>query len=1428
MFPWRRRKQTAPWRRNQKQIPLQRSPWAREFWPSAIPYWSIWGGSLHSFLRPMDPELWPSQMADVRSGPYGMQLPQPDNAWLDRLFVSEELQVNLTHGVRTWQVPVLQTRPEPYLENDRIPRNDADAGWEKYHKARIDIDESTWLDCFSRNRWLDMKLDCTADIVEPSPGLGQHWNNWWTVDNDVIWRALGVSIEIANRILLQLLKDRSTWLDALLFQPVEFWRNRDAHIKNLHKQDSCFDPWILEQKTDSNMCQTTEKLTEQLERYLAYHLWGFFDEDRKVMGFGATYAWWLKTHRGGHDHYPVTMSAVSVGYLRALCSGRLSISEKSNVQVALAATILHELIHALWNGRAMAEFGQKVLEPYMYPEIVKELGQSFENHCVGGLMDINADDAGVYRFNGRTLTLTMAEWPSRYWTSQSDLPTELLGIPELYSNVFLIPTTWSSAFATNFFWDHVVPDFNGGSQAIRAPRIFRAEQSHTWHSFGGKDFPAKRMRLPALDWYSSTWEHLHREWQHRRRTWDEFRLWYQEEYEAWAVTPWSSVLCRIILECFVEAHNKRDLPRCVDLARQFVSLETFYLTTLQQGIHYPLPWIFISLGHLMQTTIPKMAMDHVTVIPLRNGLRLYPDRSWGRGGRGRPIWLDTTDCDAHQTEGVKDPMFNPRQTDAKVDVLDPATIYPTICFREITIEKSNWQNSIQEWKKWKQIWDAELNLHPMPKAWEEAILCLSNTLLAVLNKRKDISNYAPNQWIDFDFQVPYYDNDRNWMQHVQGSLQPEERLVNPPASPTNIATRDFYRSGVFPEPTDPPSGPYYKRRTPASKSATKRRKVMPVMEGTPHIKYYTIGDVGNRLHSGPSTWVVEPDGNSGFDVYDITDSCHRRGYRTGQDIRAMLLHVGVYGASLRTNGNKYTSTVKPWLQSLVQRDPAFHDLLGSRVSQDAEAIRAALGSYIHPLGKLLMPRRQEEIAEYDGEDGMPFWVTIGDTVYNLTNFDASKRDLDTLRHLAQPSKYKANMDLTNNARMMEKLNPYRCAFVQKRPVKFLPTLRTFTKDSLRQSDNPLCGCYTSIGGYVYNLKDYIDLHPGGREIITKYLGREATDFTDWHDLGIMEHYEHLRVGRLVPDIAPDTVEKHQVVIHNWVFDFSGLAPDQSKDEADHWIYANVNKLGGTDASKAIETYDDEGDALERLYRQKDRIVGKVPEKRDLPDIPRGEVKKHNDSDGFRQAWVVFDGLVYNVTMIMLHGQSFYAHEIPRIWAGAEIKDAALSAWLKQDYSHLVIGNLVEGPAWPEPTPVDDAEVERKRRTAELEKYRRYDNIPDDKIVPADIRKWIQTMHPTPEQVHDKIAERRGEFEDKTPQYDAAEGLNRLAMLQVDEGIGLSAEHEGGKRKRGSASGHSQEPRPRKIRSLPTKFGSPVNANLWSSHPGPTGNFHTPA
>ncbi|KAH8196915.1 hypothetical protein TruAng_008940 [Truncatella angustata] len=1259
MFPWRRRKQTAPWRRNQKQIPLQRSPWAREFWPSAIPYWSIWGGSLHSFLRPMDPELWPSQMADVRSGPYGMQLPQPDNAWLDRLFVSEELQVNLTHGVRTWQVPVLQTRPEPYLENDRIPRNDADAGWEKYHKARIDIDESTWLDCFSRNRWLDMKLDCTADIVEPSPGLGQHWNNWWTVDNDVIWRALGVSIEIANRILLQLLKDRSTWLDALLFQPVEFWRNRDAHIKNLHKQDSCFDPWILEQKTDSNMCQTTEKLTEQLERYLAYHLWGFFDEDRKVMGFGATYAWWLKTHRGGHDHYPVTMSAVSVGYLRALCSGRLSISEKSNVQVALAATILHELIHALWNGRAMAEFGQKVLEPYMYPEIVKELGQSFENHCVGGLMDINADDAGVYRFNGRTLTLTMAEWPSRYWTSQSDLPTELLGIPELYSNVFLIPTTWSSAFATNFFWDHVVPDFNGGSQAIRAPRIFRAEQSHTWHSFGGKDFPAKRMRLPALDWYSSTWEHLHREWQHRRRTWDEFRLWYQEEYEAWA-------------------------------------------------------------------------------------------------------------------------------------------------------------------------WDAELNLHPMPKAWEEAILCLSNTLLAVLNKRKDISNYAPNQWIDFDFQVPYYDNDRNWMQHVQGSLQPEERLVNPPASPTNIATRDFYRSGVFPEPTDPPSGPYYKRRTPASKSATKRRKVMPVMEGTPHIKYYTIGDVGNRLHSGPSTWVVEPDGNSGFDVYDITDSCHRRGYRTGQDIRAMLLHVGVYGASLRTNGNKYTSTVKPWLQSLVQRDPAFHDLLGSRVSQDAEAIRAALGSYIHPLGKLLMPRRQEEIAEYDGEDGMPFWVTIGDTVYNLTNFDASKRDLDTLRHLAQPSKYKANMDLTNNARMMEKLNPYRCAFVQKRPVKFLPTLRTFTKDSLRQSDNPLCGCYTSIGGYVYNLKDYIDLHPGGREIITKYLGREATDFTDWHDLGIMEHYEHLRVGRLVPDIAPDTVEKHQVVIHNWVFDFSGLAPDQSKDEADHWIYANVNKLGGTDASKAIETYDDEGDALERLYRQKDRIVGKVPEKRDLPDIPRGEVKKHNDSDGFRQAWVVFDGLVYNVTMIMLHGQSFYAHEIPRIWAGAEIKDAALSAWLKQDYSHLVIGNLVEGPAWPEPTPVDDAEVERKRRTAELEKYRRYDNIPDDKIVPADIRKWIQTMHPTPEQVHDKIAERRGEFEDKTPQYDAAEGLNRLAMLQVDEGIGLSAEHEGGKRKRGSASGHSQEPRPRKIRSLPTKFGSPVNANLWSSHPGPTGNFHTPA
>jgi hypothetical protein len=130
---------------------------------------------------------------------------------LDRLFVSERIQTTEAAGFRTWQIPVLNNAPEPYNAGDYIPKSSRDRGWDKYREGLITVDEKKWLKFFHRRRWFDLRVDCFTHILDPFPEMRQHPTNWWTVDNPVIWEHLRLSIEIANRILLQMLKERNAW-----------------------------------------------------------------------------------------------------------------------------------------------------------------------------------------------------------------------------------------------------------------------------------------------------------------------------------------------------------------------------------------------------------------------------------------------------------------------------------------------------------------------------------------------------------------------------------------------------------------------------------------------------------------------------------------------------------------------------------------------------------------------------------------------------------------------------------------------------------------------------------------------------------------------------------------------------------------------------------------------------------------------------------------------------------------------------------------------------------------------------------------------------------------------------------------------------------------------------------------------------------------
>jgi hypothetical protein len=147
------------------------------------------------------------------------------------------------------------------------------------------------------------------------------------------------------------------------------------------------------------------------------------------------------------------------------------------------------------------------------------------------------------------------------------------------------------------------------------------------------------------------------------------------------------------------------------------------------------------------------------------------------------------------------------------------------------------------------------------------------------------------------------------------------------------------------------------------------------------------------------------------------------------------------------------------------------------------------------------------------------------------------------------------------------------------------------------------------------------------------LGREAPEFDTYHSLAVLESYPELRVGRLVPEVSSDELQKYHVEVHEWIYDFADLRPGKSGDKNHHRIYEHVSKLGGMNASDAIEKTDETAMALVQLVLgEQQRIVGKAvkPGER-LKEIPEGEVRKHTDPRDVAGAWTVVDGLVYEVS-----------------------------------------------------------------------------------------------------------------------------------------------------------------------------------------------------
>lgn len=108
----------------------------------------------------------------------GTQFPLPQPQELDELLYSEAMQRNYLHGLLL---------PEYAMLNDMEPLGPDEV---QAPEPTISVDESTWIKTLRRDHWVRHNMQ-----VE---GYGFYWD----ASDDIIWDALKLPLEMANRMLL--------------------------------------------------------------------------------------------------------------------------------------------------------------------------------------------------------------------------------------------------------------------------------------------------------------------------------------------------------------------------------------------------------------------------------------------------------------------------------------------------------------------------------------------------------------------------------------------------------------------------------------------------------------------------------------------------------------------------------------------------------------------------------------------------------------------------------------------------------------------------------------------------------------------------------------------------------------------------------------------------------------------------------------------------------------------------------------------------------------------------------------------------------------------------------------------------------------------------------------------------------------------------
>ncbi|KAI1127011.1 hypothetical protein F5Y10DRAFT_293250 [Nemania abortiva] len=493
--------------------------------------------------------------------------------------------------------PRAQRLPTPLYEGPQF---------QTFEKERIQVDETKWYPFLRKDRWFDW--------VQFFPGIEpSNPDKIWSVDDAQIWGAISVSLELADRMLKALVKDQHIGGPKLEEKVFDF-RNRVTRATKAKRNAT--------QKRDA--AETELRLTGLLSR----SVWGF-----GILGSIHGYTDpWVKTGSGGRAYS--SLINLNIGKLEAILNPDLTLSERCMAQVDLTITILHELMHAIWQSRVVEVGYQGNLwknpgqpqgpvwpnEPYLDAEGFNECGFYMENLFFGGVADL-IPLSTVAKF-GRpvpTLMFSFNGWPEALRGKSYTPADKNAGYLKDGAVVRSYPTSssWPTKMLAEAFWeDQKYPNksdnfFHRSTLFISTTRLSVSGDVVTYENWrrGIRVRKAKRPPEPPFDYPEDGV--VVKDWNEQIDVWARIRApWYEYEFAEWSLSPWGERVMRELVDEFEHHFAQKDHFACAGISDSFLTWVDWkgghreYLADMPDRNRASSDWAWHCIGLLMSASIP--------------------------------------------------------------------------------------------------------------------------------------------------------------------------------------------------------------------------------------------------------------------------------------------------------------------------------------------------------------------------------------------------------------------------------------------------------------------------------------------------------------------------------------------------------------------------------------------------------------------------------------------------------------------------------------------------------------------------------------------------------------------------------------------------------------------------------------------------------